>query len=139
MACVVVGGGGVMEGAHTTSGAVEGMELLLPGLKAASCRLAHTFMMAHPELRSAIQRHVVHLRRIQTSLTTNLTQQYRPTTTIRIHAGQVPMHSVPLEEEPLVGSCFEHGDGEAVGYENDKPLRLDAGNVGERWWLAGEH
>ena len=87
MACVVVGGGGVMEGAHTMSGAVEGTELLLPRPKAASCRLAHTFMMAHPELHSAIQRHVVRLRRIQTSLTTNLTRQYRPTTTIHIHAG----------------------------------------------------
>ena len=35
-------------------------------------------------------------------------------------------------------SCFDRGDGEAVGYENvDEPVRLDAGDVGERWWPGG--
>ena len=35
-------------------------------------------------------------------------------------------------------SCFDKGDGEAVGYENvDEPVRLDAGDVGERWWPGG--
>ena len=39
----------------------------------------------------------------------------------------------PLEDELLVDSCFDNGDGEAVGYENvDEPVRLDAGDVGER-------
>lgn len=37
-------------------------------------------------------------------------------------------------------NCFECGDGEAVRYENvDEPVQLDAGDVGGRWWLAGEH
>ena len=35
-------------------------------------------------------------------------------------------------------SCFGSGDGEAVGYENvEEPVRLDAGDVRERWWLGG--
>ena len=34
-------------------------------------------------------------------------------------------------------SCFEYGDGEAVGYENeDKPVRLDAGDVRLACWGA---
>ena len=54
VACVVVGGGRAMERAHTTSGAMEGAELLLPQKQ----HLAHTLMMVHPELNSTIQRHV---------------------------------------------------------------------------------
>lgn len=39
----------------------------------------------------------------------------------------------PPEEEPLVDSYFDKGDGEAVEYENvDEPVQLDAGDVGER-------
>ena len=40
---------------------------------------------------------------------------------------------VRLRRELLVNSCFDRGDGEAVGYENvDEPVRLDAGDVRER-------
>ena len=39
----------------------------------------------------------------------------------------------PPEEELLVDSCFDKGYGDAVGYEKvDEPVRLDAGDVGER-------
>ena len=32
-----------------------------------------------------------------------------------------------------MNSCFDRGDGEAVGYENvDEPVRLDAGDVREQ-------
>ena len=42
------------------------------------------------------------------------------------------------EEEPPVDNYFDSGDGEAVGYENvDEPVRLDAGDVGERRWPGG--
>ena len=42
---------------------------------------------------------------------------------------------MPLEEELLVDCCFKHGDGDVVRYENvDKPVWLDAGDVGERWY-----
>ena len=38
---------------------------------------------------------------------------------------------MPPEEELLADSCFDKGDGEAVGYENvDEPVWLDAGDVG---------
>ena len=38
----------------------------------------------------------------------------------------------PPEEELLVDSCFDQGDGEAAEYEKvDEPVRLDAGDVGE--------
>ena len=38
----------------------------------------------------------------------------------------------PPEEELPVESCFEKGDGEAVGDESgDEPVRLDAGDVDE--------
>jgi hypothetical protein len=43
----------------------------------------------------------------------------------------------PPEEELLVDSCFDKGDGEA-GARYDEPVRLDAGDVGERWWPGGE-
>ena len=36
-----------------------------------------------------------------------------------------------LSPELLVDSCFDRGDGEAVGYENVEPVRLDAGDVRE--------
>ena len=41
---------------------------------------------------------------------------------------------VPPNDEPLVDNCFERGDGEAgERCENiDEPVRLDAGDVGER-------
>ena len=39
----------------------------------------------------------------------------------------------PPEDELLVDSCFDGGDGGAVVYENvDEPVRLDAGDVGKR-------
>lgn len=40
----------------------------------------------------------------------------------------------PPDEELLVDSCFDRGDGEAgARYEKvDEPVRLDAGEVGER-------
>ena len=42
--------------------------------------------------------------------------------------------SAPPNDELLVDNCFERGDGEAGGRcENaDEPMRLDAGNLGER-------
>ena len=40
----------------------------------------------------------------------------------------------PPEEELLVDSSFDKGEGEAVGYDKvDEPVGLDAGDVGERW------
>lgn len=39
----------------------------------------------------------------------------------------------PPEEVLLVDSHLKRGDGEVIGYEKvDEPVRLDAGDVGER-------
>ena len=95
-----------------------------------------TFTVERPELRSAIRRYIVPLCRIQARIAGSLARQYRPTTvTIDGRACQVPTHVCTAEDELLVDSCFDKGVVEALGYENvDEPVRLDTGDVRERWW-----
>ena len=75
------------------------------------------------------------LRRIQACLTTSLADNTGPPPPFAFAPAGFQLTCSHPEEDPLVHSCFDRGDGEVVGYENAaEPVQLDPDNIGEQWW-----